>query len=225
MEPAQDCAEPSPVDLAREERRLKETGRVEAFSDGVFAIAATLLVLTLAVPAVGKTYTAAALGHALLAQWPTYVAFTVSFVTILVMWASHHNIFSLIQRVDHEFLLLNGLILLGVTAIPFPTRLVAQHLGEPSENVATTVYSAVALLIALGFNGLWYWARHDRRLLADSTTDAQVRAVSRQYMVAPLVYLAALALSFWNAWATMGIFVLVTVYYAIPTRATAPLED
>jgi uncharacterized membrane protein len=225
MEKAANESGPSARDIAREDRQLKETGRVEAFSDGVFAIAATLLVLTLAVPAVQRTYTASALGHALLAQWPTYVAFTVSFITILVMWASHHNIFSLIHRVDHEFLLLNGLILLGVTAIPFPTRLVAQHLGEPSESVAAATYSAVALFIALAFNGLWYWARHDRRLLAETTTDAQVRAVSRQYMVAPLVYLLALALSFWNAWAAMGVFVLVTVYYAIPSRATAPLDD
>jgi len=208
-----------------ETRLLRETSRVEAFSDGVFAIAITLLVLTLAVPTYQKAATAPALRHALLVQWPMYVAFLMSFFSILVMWASHHNIFSHIRRVDHVFLLLNGLVLMGVTVIPFPTEILASHLGHPGATVAAQVYCAVALFISLAFNALWYWARRGGHLLEPDASPVTLRAETRQFAVAPVVYLIALGLSFASAWASIGVFVFVSVYYAIPTRANAPLGE
>ena len=195
-------------------RLLRETGRVEAFSDGVFAIAITLLVLTLAVPTYEKATSAAELRQALLGQWPTYVAFVMSFLSILVMWASHHNIFSLIRRVDHVFLLLNGLVLMGVTLIPFPTQLLASHLGHPGEGVAAEVYCVIALFIAFAYNALWYWARRGGHLLEPDVSSQTLRAVTRQYAVAPVVYLAALALALVDVWASIAIFIGVSVYYA-----------
>jgi uncharacterized membrane protein len=209
----------------REDRMLAETSRVEAFSDGVFAIAATLLVLTLTVPTVREAASGRLLWHELLDRWPTYFAFVVSFISILVMWASHHNIFTLIRRVDHTFLLINGVVLMGVTVIPFPTELLAQHLGHPGEHVAAAVYSAVALIIALGFNALWYWARRDGHLLEPDIPARTLRLFTRQYAVGPLVYLAAFGVSFFSAWGSLAIFVLVLVFYAVPTPATAPLDS
>ena len=206
-------------------RLLRETGRVEAFSDGVFAIAATLLMFTLAVPTYEKVATAAALRHALLDQWPIYVAFLMSFFTILVMWASHHNIFSLIRRVDHVFLLLNGLVLMGVVVIPFTTEVLASHLGHPGSRVAVQVYCVLSLFIAASYNALWYWARRGGHLLEPDVHPVTLRAVTRQYAVAPVVYLVAFGLSFLSAWAAIAVFVLVSVYYAFPTTATAPLEE
>ena len=100
-----------------------ETARIEAFSDGVFAIAITLLVLDLKVPRDlpdGQTLTGA-----LLAQWPAYLAFASSFMTILIMWVNHHRIFTLVGRSDSRLLFFNGLLLMGVTVVPFPTALVA----------------------------------------------------------------------------------------------------
>jgi uncharacterized membrane protein len=219
----QTAAEAEPV-RRREDRLLAETSRVEAFSDGVFAIAATLLVLTLTVPTVREAASGRLLWHELLQRWPTYFAFVVSFVSILVMWASHHNIFTLIRRVDHRFLLINGVVLLGVTVIPFSTELLAQHLGHPGEHVAAAIYSAVALVIALGFNALWYWARRGGHLLEPGIPARTLRLFTRQYAVGPLVYLAALGVSFVSAWGSLAIFVLVLVFYAIPTPATAPLD-
>ncbi len=209
----------------RVDRLLAETSRVEAFSDGVFAIAATLLVLTLTVPTVREAASGRLLWHELLQRWPTYFAFVVSFVSILVMWASHHNIFTLIRRVDHTFLLINGVVLMGVTVIPFSTELLAQHLGHPGEHVAAAIYSGVALIIALGFNALWYWARRRGGHLIEPDIPARtMRLFTRQYAVGPLVYLAALGVSFVSAWGSLAIFVLVLVFYAIPTPATAPLD-
>jgi uncharacterized membrane protein len=208
----------------RRDRLLAETSRVEAFSDGVFAIAATLLVLTLTVPTVREAASGRLLWHELLDRWPTYFAFAVSFVSILVMWASHHNIFTLIRRVDHTFLLINGVVLMGVTVIPFSTELLAQHLGHPGQYVAAAVYSAVALIIALGFNALWYWARRGGHLLEPDIPARTMRLFTRQYAVGPLVYLAALGVSFVSAWGSLAIFILVLVFYAVPTPATAPLD-
>ena len=206
-------------------RLLRESSRVEAFSDGVFSIAITLLVLTLAVPTYEKAASAPELRRALLDQWPTYVAFVVSFLSILIMWASHHNIFSLIRRVDHVFLLLNGMVLMGVTLVPFPTQLLASHLGHPGEGVAAEVYCVIVLFISLAYNALWYWARRGGHLLEPDASPQTLRAVTRQYAIAPLVYVAALGLALLNVWASIAIFIGVSVYYAIPTRATMPLGE
>jgi len=206
-------------------RLLRESSRVEAFSDGVFAIAITLLVLTLAVPTYEKAASAPELRRALLEQWPTYVAFVMSFLSILIMWASHHNIFSLIRRVDHVFLLLNGLVLMGVTLIPFPTQLLASHLGHPGEGVAAEVYCVIALFISFAYNALWYWARRGGHLLEPDASPQTLRAVTRQYAVAPVVYVVALGSALVNVWASIAIFIGASVYYAIPTRATVPLGE
>jgi len=102
----------------------RETGRVEAFSDGVFAIAVTLLVLDLKVPKPGDLGGESLLS-ALARQWPAFLAYLTSFATILVMWVNHHKMFNHIRRTDDRFLFLNGLLLLFVTFVPFPTALVA----------------------------------------------------------------------------------------------------
>ena len=115
-----------------------------------------------------------------------------SFLSILIMWASHHNIFSLIRRVDHVFLLLNGLVLMGVTLVPFPTQLLASHLGHPGEGVAAEVYCVIVLFISLAYNALWYWARRGGHLLEPGASPQTLRAVTRQYAVAPFVYVVAL---------------------------------
>ncbi|MEI6724694.1 MAG: hypothetical protein WCN81_00550, partial [Actinomycetes bacterium] len=105
------------------------------------------------------------------------------------------------------------------------TELLAQHLGHPGEHVAAAIYSGVALIIALGFNALWYWARRRGGHLIEPDIPARtMRLFTRQYAVGPLVYLAALGVSFVSAWGSLAIFVLVLLFYAIPTPATAPLD-
>jgi TMEM175 potassium channel family protein len=109
------------VSLTTGDAGRKETGRVEAFSDGVFAIAMTLLVLNIKVP----TANPGNLGTLLWQQWPSYLAFVISFAFIGIMWVNHHRLFVHIRRIDHMLLVLNGALLLGVTAVPFPTAVLA----------------------------------------------------------------------------------------------------
>src|SRR5436309_8930975 len=143
------------------QREPYSTQRVEAFSDGVFAIAVTLLILDVRVPR-GLPETTRLI-DALLANWPSYVAFLTSFATIGIMWLNHHRLFSLMHRVDHLLLVLNGVLLLGVTITPFPTALVADQWGHPGARLAAGVYSGIFVLIAIAFNALWRYASSERR--------------------------------------------------------------
>src|ERR1700761_2870287 len=115
-------------------RMEKETGRLEAFSDGVFAIAITLLVLELKVPhlATGEEPTSAGLRFSLLRQWPSYLALFTSFFTVLIMWVHHHTIFKLVRKADARLLFANGFLLLLVSVVPFPTAVVAEYLATPA---------------------------------------------------------------------------------------------
>ena len=203
----------------REALDENETGRIEAFSDGVFAIAATLLVFNLNVPDLRGLDNGAELWRGLVGDWPSFAAFVISFLSILIMWSSHHNIFMLIRKVDHSFLLLNGMVLLGVAATPFTTQLLATHFGHPGAKVAALVYSAVALFISVAYNGMWRYASRRRRLLAATTTEVQVRQVTRQYAIGPAAYALALVLSFASATASVLVFVAVVAFFALPTGA------
>jgi uncharacterized membrane protein len=109
----------------------KETGRLEAFSDGVFAIAITLLILDVRVPRPPEdTAQAFDLGHALVRLWPALLAYVMSFVIILVMWVNHHLIFTVVRKTDRTFLFWNGLLLMFVTFVPFPTSLLSEYMGH-----------------------------------------------------------------------------------------------
>jgi uncharacterized membrane protein len=190
---------------------VKETGRVEAFSDGVFAIAITLLVLDL------KTPQAPPLLEGLAHEWPVFVAYVISFAFILIMWINHHWMFEHIVRVDAVFLLLNGLLLLGITVVPFPTNVVAQYILTPEQSVATAVYSGWFLLIAVFFNLMWRYASADGRLLSNHARDIGLaEIITRRYRWGPLAYLVAFALAFVWAPASLGLNLLLAIFYALP---------
>ena len=126
--------------------RTTETGRVEAFSDGVFAIALTLLVLDLRPPEPGTFV------HSLLDEWPTYLAYLVAFLTIGSIWLSHHNAFTRVRRADPVVLVLNLVLLLGASLVPWPTALVSRALrdGHHDDQIAAVfVYSLVTVLVSL----------------------------------------------------------------------------
>src|SRR5437899_10845302 len=167
--------------------------RVEAFSDGVFAIAVTLLILDVRVPR-GLPETTRLI-DALLANWPSYFAFLTSFATIGIMWVNHHRLFRIIARADHGLLIWNGLLLLGITFVPFPTALIAEYLHRPDQRTAAMVLGGTYVFLALTFNGLWWHAARGRRLLGDAVDEAGVRAISRSYAIGPAAYLRTFLLS------------------------------
>jgi uncharacterized membrane protein len=195
----------------------KETGRVEAFSDGVFSIALTLLILDIKVPPADQLK-GASLFDELLRQWPIYLAFVTSFVSILIMWANHHNMFKYIKRTDNNFLLLNGLLLLGVTVFPFTTSLLAEYLGKPEQKTATAVYSSVTLLIAFAYNFMWWYATSNFRLLDRKTDPAFVRETNRQYAFGPVLYALAFIFAFINVAVSLAIYIGLMIFFALPRR-------
>ena len=191
----------------------RETGRVEAFSDGVFAIAVTLLVLDLKVPKPGDLGGASLLS-ALSRQWPAFLAYLTSFATILVMWVNHHKLFNHIRRTNDTFLFLNGLLLLFVTFVPFPTALVSAYLRHPEARTAAAVYAGTYEAIAIAFNLLWKYASAGRRLLGPRASLVEVDAITRQYRVGPISYLVAFVLAFVSVPASLGICMLLAVFFA-----------
>jgi uncharacterized membrane protein len=204
---------------APRERPEKETARVEAFSDGVFAIAITLLVLDLKVP---RDVPADHLAAELLRSWPSYGAFLVSFATIGIMWLNHHRLFTLIHRVDHALLVLNGLLLLTVTVVPFPTSLLAAYLGRDGARLTALVYCGWFVVIAIAFNVFWrYVSSPERRppLLRYALDSPQVREITSAYRFGPLWYVVAFLLSFWHALAGVAVCGALALFFALPPRA------
>ncbi len=196
----------------------RETARIEAFSDGVFAIAITLLVLDLRVPPQASQVP---LGGWLAAQWPSYFAFVDSFATIGIMWINHHRLFTLIRRADHTLLVLNGLLLLGVTVVPFPTALLASSLHRPDARVAAMVYAGTFTCIAIAFNLLWHSVASGSRLL-DRRVDPNVaRAITRAYAVGPALEGLAFGLAAVSVTASIALTVALALFFALPSRPRA----
>ncbi|HEV8190412.1 MAG TPA: TMEM175 family protein [Ktedonobacterales bacterium] len=191
---AQDPEREQPANERPAEAETKETGRIEAFSDGVFAIAITLLILEVSKP--GENLSAAQLIEALIGKWPDFAAYVVSFVTILIMWINHHALFRLIRRVDRPFMVLNGLLLLMITFINYPTAVLAeQELLSDGQRVALAFYSGTFVVIAVLYNRTWWYAAHRGHLLLPGV-EQQVAQIDRQFIFGPLLYLIAFALVF-----------------------------
>ena len=189
-----------------------ETARVEAFSDGVFAIAITLLILDLKVPSGIQGH----LGSALTRQWPSYAAFLISFWFIGIMWVNHHRLFNHIQRSDNRLLFLNLLLLLGVTVVPFPTALLAAHFHSPDRTVAAAVFNGTYVVLAIFFNLLWHHAV--RYGLLDSATLESADAISRQYAVGPISYLLCFGLTWISVPASLILNIGLAVFFSLPPK-------
>lgn len=194
----------------------KETGRIEAFSDGVFAIAITLLVLEVKVPHLPDGGAGGSLVRALLAQWPSYVALVTSFFTILVMWVNHHRIFGYVRRVNAPFLYANGLLLFVVTIVPFPTALLAEYFEKPGASVAAAVYAGTFVVSGISYNLLWRCAISGRRLLKAGVSEETLAEISRRYWIGVPGYLAAALGALVSPVLTVGICVaLLVVWIAV----------
>ena len=188
------------------------TKRLEAFSDGVFAVAITLLVLDLHDP--GKKNLADGLG----ALWPHYATYVVSFLTIGIIWMNHHTAFDRIEYADRTLMVLNLLLLMFVTVIPFPTGLLADHLDTGAdEHVAAAVYSGTLLTMGVSFFCLYLWSSR-RRLFAGWLRDDHIGYIVRRNLTGLVVYAAAIGLAFVSAPLSLALCGIVAVYYLLPGR-------
>ena len=187
------------------------TGRAEAFSDGVFAVAITVLVFGLQLPGPrrGCTTTTCQLLHA----WPHYLAYVVSFLTIGIMWMNHHTILAHVERVDRPLLILNLLLLLGIVAIPFPTALVADHLGHPGQTAAAVTYGLVMIAMSIGFTSLWVYVVTHAPALGAVLPPQALRSSIPGFSGGLLAYVAATLIALWSAIAAVIIYGALAVYY------------
>ena len=206
--------------MSQEPAEPHEAGvdRLLAFSDGVFAIAITLLVLDLHEPTV-----APGLLDALLKEWPAYLSYVLSFLIIGILWVQHHEMFRSIRRTDHLFLLINVLFLMWIAVLPFPTALLAKYLDSPAEQqTATSIYTGAFVIGGLLFNLLWCYAIHGDRLLGEQVDRRAVRKTTRSYVAGPILYLLDFALSYISPTASIALFFLSALFYAI---APLPMFD
>ncbi len=188
-----------------------DSRRTEAFSDGVFAVAITVLVFNLLPIAKPGLHL-----RELLDAWPQYVSYVVSFLTIGIVWLNHHSMLSRLHKVDRAMLVLNLFMLMAVVAIPFPTVLVADNLGpgssESGARLATVVYGLVMIAMSIGFSGMWVYLSTHQHLIAEplrSPLQAWIR-----FSAGLVGYVAAtLIAAYVSPEASLAIYGLIAVYY------------
>jgi uncharacterized membrane protein len=209
------CAHPgerSSTDVRKE--------RLEAFSDGVFAIAITLLVLEIKVPDPGP----GGLAHQLAEQWPSYAAYVVSFMTIGIIWINHHAVMANLIFADRTLLLINLVLLGWVSLIPWPTQLTAEYMrtGGADERTASLVYAGVMAAMGLTFGWLWRHATAGRRLVVDELTDDSIRRSNVRFRIGGPVYLVAMAIALVSATLSLAVVGVLAIYYVLPAGGAIP---
>ncbi|MGZ4359612.1 MAG: TMEM175 family protein [Gaiellaceae bacterium] len=204
------------------------TARLETFADGVFAIAATLLILNVDT---GVGSGSRDLGARLLHIWPSYVGYGVSFLTIGIMWANHHMLMNQIGRVDRRFMMLTVGLLLCIAFVPFPTRLVAEHIRDDGARAAALAYGATMTAASIMFLSVWLYASRGMRLLRDDADLRAVRGITRSYVPGTPVYLGSTLIAFASPTASVVLFAAIAVFYLIESsvfggrRAPADQRD
>ncbi len=201
----------------------KETGRLEALSDGVFAIAMTLLVLGIPIPTAEKlheqhlTLQAAVLNTSALLPFLTYV---ISFLTILVMWINHHYMFQFVARIDRFFVVANGLLLMVIVFVNYPTALVANFVGTADGRFAAIVYNVTLITASLLYNALWFRIIGHQRLLVADADPAEVASYTRQYLFGGPFYVVALGLAFVNPGLSIALDAALAIFWAFTGKIT-----
>jgi uncharacterized membrane protein len=187
-----------------------DRGRLEAFSDGVIAVAITLLALNLAVAGPGHGPLLRQLGD----HWPSFVAYLISFFTIGIIWVNHHAVVANIAVVDRTLLYLNLVFLLFVVVIPFTTATMAEYLtsGGQDAHVAMVLFAVAFEGMGLSFGAIFEWTLQEGRTYQPVPKEARW-AARRRFSIGPLLYVVAIALAFVSAPAALAIIGLVAVYY------------
>jgi len=193
----------------------KETVRMEGFSDAIFAIAITLLVLDLHIPDKDTLTSTTAIISYLKGQWPSYLAISISFFSIYIMWVNHHKLFKQIYVRNTGITFANGLILFLVTAVSYPTGLMARFFDTPSANLVVAIYTGLFVLINLSYNLLWYIASRDKTLLRPDITDNTIKEIRLNYLYGLPTYCLAFGLSFNYPTIALLICIALWIYWAL----------
>jgi uncharacterized membrane protein len=200
-------------------RQTKETSRVEFFSDGVFAIAITLLVLELI--QILHSGTETDLLTTCVHHWQSFLAFFIGFTTILICWINHHIAFEFIHKVDTRFLWVNGFLLFVVTLTPFPTAVLAEYLQKES-TIATAFFGFNYLLISIGANGICSYAYGHHLVAEEDRTYFNSYRVIYRYAIYYTVF--AFFFCFISTWVSIGLYIILFIFFATPKDLTLRLE-
>jgi len=188
------------------------TARLETFADGVFAIAATLLVLNIEVPELGHK----SLAHELAKLWPAYVGYAVSFLTIGIIWVNHHTVLRQLRGIDRTFLFINVFFLLCIAFIPFPTRLLATYVRTDDGKAAALAYGVTLTITALFFNLMWRYAiGGGGRLLRPDADRREVDGITRSYRPGVPMYAAATVVGGFQAELGAALFAAIALFYVL----------
>ena len=194
------------------------TARLEAFSDGVFAIAITLLIIEIKVPSHSDLENQS-LRHYIGQQWPKYFAYVLSFVIIGIYWANHHYLFKLFKKTDHVFNLLNVFFLMTIAFLPYPTGVLGDYIITTIHaKSAVSFYSFALCLPAFAWLSIWVYARRKKRIIDHRLTDKFLDALTKQFIISNLLYLLAFLISRVNPVASISICVGLTLLYLLPPK-------
>jgi uncharacterized membrane protein len=209
-------------------REPSSTQRIEAFSDGVFSIAITLLILEVQIPNLDTASTL--LSTELWHLWPAYLAYIMSFIMIGIYWANHHYVFRLYRGTNHVFNLINLFFLMCISFLPFPTSILSRDLRRPGQETTAVMFYAFGLLLpALGFLFMWLYATGNHRLVEKNLAPGFIRLLKLKYALSCVIYTAAILIAHWYVLVGLGICVGLTFLYLAPSRdpwyTDAPVDD
>jgi len=191
------------------------TSRIEAFSDGVFAIIITLLVLEIHVPQLQGKDISAALAHSLLAMAPKFLTYTLSFILVSIWWVAHHHLFHVVKRSDRGLLWLNSLFLLWLAFIPFPTALMGDF---PGERIAVMGYGTVMTLAAVSFTFMRYYAFYLAKLVDESIDPRLLKSAMLKSVLNPVLHSIAVLLAFVDTRISIALYLILPLMYFIPSK-------
>ena len=194
------------------------TSRLEAFSDGVFAIAITLLIIEIKIPS-AETLQHQTLAHYLMQQWPKYFAYCLSFIIIGIYWANHHYLFKLFRRTDHYFNLINIAFLMSIAFLPYPTNVLGEFITDPEHRqFAVTFYAFGIWLPAFTWCMVWLYAKNRKHIIDQRLSKSFIHSLTRQYLFSNLFYIIAFIVSLFSPLTSIGICVGLTLLYLLPPK-------
>lgn len=202
------------INKSAEIQQEKETLRIETFSDGVFCIAVTLLSIEIGVEIKGGE-TNKDLFHALLEKWPICLAYVISFVNVLLAWIGHHGLFKLLRKSDNAIMITNGLLLMLVALVPFPTKTLGLFLQSGALKTAVIFYTGYFVLISLAFRLLWHAAASKRERLIHGISDQQIKQTTKNENIGLICNVVIMGVAFINPIVALGLSFAMWVYWIV----------
>jgi uncharacterized membrane protein len=193
-------------------QQQKETIRIETFSDGIFCIAVTLLSIEIGIE-VKEGMTNKGLMEELLRKWPILLAYVTSFINVLLAWMGHHSLFKKINTTDSFVMIANGLLLMLVALVPFPTKTLGQFLLTGAFKTAVIFYSGYFVLISLAFRLLWYAAAKKRILLVHNITEKEIKAFTKNENLGLACNTVIMAVAFVSPWTALALSFVMWIYW------------